>query len=49
MIMQPDINHDNKQDLSEESITNPTKKIVKKQSSLSADKKVLGRDFLNNY
>ena len=46
MIMQPDINHDNKQDFSEESITNPTKK---KQSSLSADKKVLGRDFLNNY
>ena len=41
MIMQPDINHDNKQDLCEESITNPTKK----QSNISADKKVLGRDF----
>ena len=41
MIMQPGNNHDNKQDLSEESITNPTKK----QSNISADKKVLGRDF----
>ena len=42
MIMQPDtcINHDNKQDLSEQSVTNPTKK----QSNLSAVKKVLGRD-----
>ena len=41
MIMQTDINQDNKQDLSEESITNSTKK----QSNISADKKVLGRDF----
>ena len=41
MIMQPDINQDNTQDLSEESITNSTKK----QSNISADKKVLGRDF----
>ena len=41
MIMQPGNNHDNKQDLSEESITNPTKK----QTNISADKKVLGRDF----
>jgi len=41
MIMRPDINHDNKQDLPEESVTNPTKK----QSNMSADKKVLGRDF----
>ena len=41
MIVQPDINHNNKQDLSEEPITNPTKN----QSNISADKKVLGRDF----
>ena len=41
LIMQPDISHDNKQDLSEESVMNP----AKKQSNISADKKVLGRDF----
>ena len=41
MIMQPHNNHGNEHDLSEESITNPTKK----QSNISADKKVLGRDF----
>jgi len=33
LIMQPDINDNNKQDLSEESITNPTKK----KSNISAD------------